>query len=283
MLAKLAELEAEHAKAVAGGGERYAERHQKRGKLLARERIELLLDEGSPFLELMPLAGWGSDFTVGASLVTGIGVVEGVECMIVANDPTVKGGASNPWTLKKSFRAAQIAAENRLPDDQPRRVRRRRSAHAEGDLHPRRADLPRHHPVERRQAPDGRAGLRQLHRRRRLRPRDERLRRHGQGGRQGVPRRPAAGQDGDRRGVRRRVARRRGDARPGLRARRLPRRRRGGRDPDRPAHRRPAQPPQAAAPAAPTDAVHRAASSDAERAASTSSRATSRSRSTRAR
>jgi acetyl-CoA carboxylase carboxyltransferase component len=115
MLAKLAELDAEHAKAVAGGGEKYAERHRGRGKLLARERIELLLDEGSAFLELMPLAGWGSEFTVGASLVTGIGVVEGVECMIVANDPTVKGGASNPWTLKKSFRAAQIAAENRLP------------------------------------------------------------------------------------------------------------------------------------------------------------------------
>jgi acetyl-CoA carboxylase carboxyltransferase component len=115
MLAKLADLEAEHAKAVAGGGEKYNERHTKRGKLLARERIELLLDEGSAFLELMPLAGWGSDFTVGASLVTGIGVVEGVECMIVANDPTVKGGASNPWTLKKSFRAAQIAHENRLP------------------------------------------------------------------------------------------------------------------------------------------------------------------------
>ncbi len=115
MLEKLAALEAEHAKAVAGGGERYAERHRRRGKLLVRERIELLLDEGSAFLELMPLAGWGSDFTVGASMVAGIGVVEGVECMVVANDPTVKGGASNPWTLKKSFRAAQIAAENGLP------------------------------------------------------------------------------------------------------------------------------------------------------------------------
>ncbi len=115
MLEKLAELDAEHAKAVAGGGERYAERHRKRGKLLARERIELLVDEGSAFLELMPLAGWGSDFAVGASMIAGIGVVEGVECMIIANDPTVKGGASNPWTLKKSFRAAQIAAENHLP------------------------------------------------------------------------------------------------------------------------------------------------------------------------
>jgi acetyl-CoA carboxylase carboxyltransferase component len=115
MLEKLAALEAEHAKAVEGGGEKYVARHRGRGKLTARERIELLLDEGSAFLELSPLAGWGSDFKVGASVVTGIGVVEGVECLIVANDPTVRGGASNPWTVKKVFRAAQIARENRLP------------------------------------------------------------------------------------------------------------------------------------------------------------------------
>ena len=115
MLAKLAELDAEHAKAVAGGGEKYVERHKARGKLMPRERIELLIDEGSAFLELSPLAGWGSDFTVGASVVTGIGVIEGVECMITANDPSVKGGASNPWTVKKIFRASQIAEENRLP------------------------------------------------------------------------------------------------------------------------------------------------------------------------
>ena len=115
MLEKLADLEAEHAKAVAGGGEKYVDRHHERGKLLPRERIELLIDEGSAFLELSPLAGWGSDFTVGASIVTGIGVVEGVECLITANDPTVKGGASNPWTVKKGFRAAQIADENNLP------------------------------------------------------------------------------------------------------------------------------------------------------------------------
>src|SRR3954451_10107549 len=83
--------------------------------MVVRERDEVLLDEGAIFLELSPLAGWGSDFTVGASVVTGIGVVEGVECMIVANDPTVRGGASNPWTLKRVFRAAQIARENRLP------------------------------------------------------------------------------------------------------------------------------------------------------------------------
>ncbi|MFL6059825.1 MAG: acyl-CoA carboxylase subunit beta [Marmoricola sp.] len=115
MLAKLTELEQQQALAVLGGGEKSIERHRKRGKLLPRERIELLLDPGMAFLELSPLAGWGSDFTVGASVVTGIGVVEGVECMITANDPTVKGGASNPWTLKKGFRAAQIAEENDLP------------------------------------------------------------------------------------------------------------------------------------------------------------------------
>ncbi len=115
MLEKIAALDEEHAKAVAGGGEKYVDRHHSRGKLLARERIELLLDEGSAFLELSPLAGWGSDFAVGASVVTGIGVVEGVECMVIANDPTVRGGASNPWTVKKLFRAAQIARENRLP------------------------------------------------------------------------------------------------------------------------------------------------------------------------
>ncbi|MGP3958725.1 acyl-CoA carboxylase subunit beta [Nonomuraea sp. 3N208] len=115
MLAKLAELDAEHAKAVAGGGEKYVERHRRRGKLLARERIELLVDPDSPFLELSPLAAWGSEFQVGAGMVVGIGVIEGVECMITANDPTVRGGASNPWTLKKSLRAADIAMQNRLP------------------------------------------------------------------------------------------------------------------------------------------------------------------------
>ncbi|MET7329123.1 carboxyl transferase domain-containing protein [Nonomuraea sp. NPDC005650] len=115
MLAKLGELDAEHAKAVAGGGEKYVERHRRRGKLLARERIELLIDPDSPFLELSPLAAWGSEFPVGAGMVSGIGVIEGVECVITANDPTVRGGASNPWTLKKSLRAADIALQNRLP------------------------------------------------------------------------------------------------------------------------------------------------------------------------
>ncbi|RZS43673.1 acetyl-CoA carboxylase carboxyltransferase component [Herbihabitans rhizosphaerae] len=115
MLGKLTEIEGEHAKAVAGGGEKYVTRHRDRGKLLARERVELLVDEDSPFLELSPLAGWGSDYKVGASMVTGIGVVEGVECVITASDPTVKGGSMNPWSVKKGFRAADIAAQNRLP------------------------------------------------------------------------------------------------------------------------------------------------------------------------
>jgi acyl-CoA carboxylase subunit beta len=115
MTAKLSEIDAEHAKALAGGGPKYVERHHARGKLTPRERIELLLDPDSPFLELSPLAAWGSEFAVGASIVVGIGAVSGVECLIVANDPTVKGGTSNPWTLKKSLRGNQIAFENRLP------------------------------------------------------------------------------------------------------------------------------------------------------------------------
>ncbi|WP_405593073.1 acyl-CoA carboxylase subunit beta [Streptomyces sp. NBC_01190] len=115
MLERLAEVDAAHAEALAGGGAKYQERHRGRGKLTARERVELLLDPDTPFLELSPLAGWGSDFTTGASIVTGVGVVAGVECVVTANDPTVRGGASNPWTLKKALRANEIAAANRLP------------------------------------------------------------------------------------------------------------------------------------------------------------------------
>ncbi|PYC76673.1 acetyl-CoA carboxylase carboxyltransferase subunit [Streptomyces tateyamensis] len=115
MLDKLAALDTEHAKALAGGGPKYVERHRKRGKMLARERIEALLDPDTPFLELSPLAAWGSDYPVGAAMVTGIGTVEGTECLITANDPTVRGGASNPWTLRKALRANEIALRNRLP------------------------------------------------------------------------------------------------------------------------------------------------------------------------
>ncbi len=101
--------------ARAGGGERYVTRHRERGKLPAHERIELLLDRDTAFLELAPLAAWGTQFTVGASTILGIGVVEGVECLISASDPTVRGGAMNPWSFRKSARGADIALQNHLP------------------------------------------------------------------------------------------------------------------------------------------------------------------------
>jgi acetyl-CoA carboxylase carboxyltransferase component len=115
ILALLAEHEAQLDVARAGGGERYVERHRARGRLPVRERIELLVDVDSPFLELSPLAAWGTEFHVGAVIVTGVGVVEGVECVIIAHDPTVRGGSMNPWTLKKNLRALEIAQVNRLP------------------------------------------------------------------------------------------------------------------------------------------------------------------------
>lgn len=108
-------LQDELAKALDGGGETYRKRHKGRGKLLARERISLLLDEGAPFLEFSSLVGYGSEFAVGGAIVTGLGVVSGVECVIAANDPTVRGGAINPYGLKKHLRALEIARENRLP------------------------------------------------------------------------------------------------------------------------------------------------------------------------
>jgi acyl-CoA carboxylase subunit beta len=115
MLERLAELDAALDKARAGGGEKYTARHHARGKLLARERIELLVDPDAPLLELMPVAAYGSDFAVGASMVTCVGFVSGTPCMIIANDPTVRGGSVNPYSLKKSQRAGEIALANRLP------------------------------------------------------------------------------------------------------------------------------------------------------------------------
>jgi acyl-CoA carboxylase subunit beta len=115
MLARLAEIDALLEKARAGGGEKYVARHRARRKLLPRERIELLLDRDSPFLELSPLAANGTEYEVGAAVVTGIGVVSGVECVVSASDPTVRGGATNPYTLTKTLRAMEIARRNRLP------------------------------------------------------------------------------------------------------------------------------------------------------------------------
>jgi acetyl-CoA carboxylase carboxyltransferase component len=111
----LAELDRLLEQARAGGGQRYVDRHRARGKLLARERVELLLDRDGPFLELSPLAAWGTDFPVGASGVTGVGPVAGVECVVTASDPTVRGGATNPLGLKKTLRAMEIAERDRLP------------------------------------------------------------------------------------------------------------------------------------------------------------------------
>ena len=104
MTAKLAEIDAEHAKALAGGG-REVRRAPPRPRQADRARAhrDCCSIPDSPFLELSPLAAYGTNYQVGASVVTGIGVVEGVECVIIANDPTVKGGTSNPWTLRKGF------------------------------------------------------------------------------------------------------------------------------------------------------------------------------------
>src|SRR5581483_7828508 len=111
------ELRARSAEVAAGGGERAVERHRARGKLLARERIDRLTDPGTAFLELNALAAWNEydDQAPSAGIVTGIGVVEGRECVIVANDATVKGGSYFPLTVKKHLRAQEVAEQNRLP------------------------------------------------------------------------------------------------------------------------------------------------------------------------
>ena len=115
MLELIAEIERQLALARAGGGEKYVARHRARGRLLPRERVELLIDRDTAFLELSPLAAWGTEYHVGASVVNGIGVVSGVECVIQASDPTVRGGASNPYTVRKTLRSFEIARANRLP------------------------------------------------------------------------------------------------------------------------------------------------------------------------
>jgi acetyl-CoA carboxylase carboxyltransferase component len=115
MRALLALVEAQLALARAGGGERSVARHRERGKLTIRERIELLLDRDAPFLELSPLAGWGTEYAVGGGFVSGIGVVSGVECVICGHDPTVMGGTITAISGKKIDRALEISRVNRLP------------------------------------------------------------------------------------------------------------------------------------------------------------------------
>jgi len=112
-----AELREHLARAALGGPERARKKHTERGKLLPRDRVNALLDPGSPFLELSPLAAHGmyDDQAPGAGIITGIGRVRGRECVIVANDATVKGGTYYPMTVKKHLRAQEVALHNRLP------------------------------------------------------------------------------------------------------------------------------------------------------------------------
>ncbi len=114
-LEKLAQFEKLMAEARLGGGQKYIDRHHQRGKLLARERIELLVDRDSPFLELSTLAAWDSGKILGANAVTGIGIISGVECVVSASDPTSQAGSSNRYSLAKTLRAQDIARQNRLP------------------------------------------------------------------------------------------------------------------------------------------------------------------------
>jgi acetyl-CoA carboxylase carboxyltransferase component len=110
-----AEAEAELAKVAGIGGDTYIARHRKRGKMLVRERIEALIDPGTPFLELHPLSAWGTTDAIGSGIAHGIGTVEGVQVAITGSDMTVKGGAANPSTWEKNRRIYEICRANRLP------------------------------------------------------------------------------------------------------------------------------------------------------------------------
>ncbi len=117
MRALVADLKAKVAKLAEGGGEAARDKHLSRGKLLPRDRVQQLLDPGTPFLELSQLAAYDmyDDAAPGAGIITGIGRVAGQECVIVCNDATVKGGTYYPMTVKKHVRAQEIAEQNNLP------------------------------------------------------------------------------------------------------------------------------------------------------------------------
>ncbi|MDQ6784811.1 MAG: acyl-CoA carboxylase subunit beta [Actinomycetota bacterium] len=115
MLVRLAEIDRLQNEAAAGGGHQAVTRHIERGRLPVRERVALLLDRDTPFLELSTLAGHQTDDNVGGGMILGIGVVSGTECVIVGNDPTVLGGVLTPISVRKVERALQIARQNRLP------------------------------------------------------------------------------------------------------------------------------------------------------------------------
>ncbi|MEJ6671911.1 MAG: carboxyl transferase domain-containing protein [Pseudomonadales bacterium] len=115
MTAMLAELEDLHAEVEAGGGLEAMNRLSSRNKQPVRERIALVLDQDAPFLEISPLAGWRSNVSVGSGFIVGIGVVSGIECLILGHDPSVRAGAFNEFNSKKLMRGLEIARENRLP------------------------------------------------------------------------------------------------------------------------------------------------------------------------
>ena len=220
------ELVKRRAEAALGGTERTRERHLSRGKLLPRDRVMRLLDPGAPFLELSPLAANGlyDDAIHGAGLITGIGRVEGRECVIVCNDSTIKGGTYYPMTVKKHLRAQEIARENRLPciylvdsggANLPHQTEVFPDREHFGRIFYNQATMSaRGHPADR-----GGDGL--VHRGRRLRAGDGGRDHHRQRAGHDLPRRPAAGEGRDRRGGVGGGARRRRRARAQIRRRRL--------------------------------------------------------------
>ena len=214
----VAELRERTAQVALGGGEKSVERHRSRGKLTARERIDRLVDPDSAFLELSALAAWDlyDGDAPGAGIVTGLGVVEGQECVIVANDATVKGGTYFPLTVKKHLRAQEIAEQNHLPC-----VYLVDSGGAflplQDEVFPDREHFGR---IFYNQAQMSAKGIPQIAvvmgsctAGRRVRARDERRDDHRPRHRDDLPRRPAAREGGDRRRRDGRGARRRGRAR----------------------------------------------------------------------
>ncbi len=109
------EVGALHDQVLAGGGEHYVERHRARGKLMVRERLEALVDPGTPVLELCPLAGLHTGDPVGGGLVVALAEVSHTQCLVIGNDPTVRGGTTSPTTIRKLLRAMDVAEVNRLP------------------------------------------------------------------------------------------------------------------------------------------------------------------------
>ena len=115
MLEQLAVIDSLLDEAEAGGGPKAMDRLRSRGKLPVRERIANVLDPDTPFFEVSALAGYDSDYAMGGGMIVGLGVIAGTECVIIANDPSVLGGALTPYAGKKWQRALEIARDNRIP------------------------------------------------------------------------------------------------------------------------------------------------------------------------